>query len=187
MCKVISDALLYSCSQCRIAPDRPPASFLETCTEYRCSARKQHEHEYWSVLSCCRFACCRLLIGSNEKHMRILLATLFSFAAIVLWGFLVLEHSGCNSSLSIPGIYNTVEKDELRGPDKLLPKPDPPEEGWTEENPEPADEYEKASLNWAKLFQLSQDWNKHTKNILKTNKTTTRSKNDWNWWLRFAQ
>lgn len=60
---------------------------------------------------------------------------------------MVLEHSGCNSSLSIPGIYNTVEKDELRGPDKLLPKPDPPEEGWTEENPEPADEYEKASLN----------------------------------------
>jgi hypothetical protein len=39
-----------------------------------------------------------------------------------------------------------VEKDDLRGPDKLLPKPEPPEEGWTDENPEPADEYEKARL-----------------------------------------
>lgn len=55
----------------------------------------------------------RLLIGSNEKHMR---------------------------------IYNTVEKDDLRGPDKLLPKPEPPEEGWTDENPEPADEYEKGDV-----------------------------------------
>ena len=26
------------------------------------------------------------------------------------------------------------------------PKPEPPEEGWTDENPEPADEYEKARL-----------------------------------------
>ena len=39
-----------------------------------------------------------------------------------------------------------MEKDDLRGPDKLLPKPEPPEEGWTDENPEPADEYEKARL-----------------------------------------
>ena len=39
-----------------------------------------------------------------------------------------------------------MEKDDLRGPDKLLPKPEPPEEGWTDENPEPTDEYEKARL-----------------------------------------
>eukprot|EP00931_Biecheleriopsis_adriatica_P052316 TRINITY_DN3041_c0_g1_i3.p1 TRINITY_DN3041_c0_g1~~TRINITY_DN3041_c0_g1_i3.p1 ORF type:complete len:5045 (+),score=1273.98 TRINITY_DN3041_c0_g1_i3:2025-15137(+) len=56
-----------------------------------------------------------LLVGSEEKHVR---------------------------------IFDTVAGDALRGPDRLLPKPSPPVDeegnvGWTEENPEPEDEYEK--------------------------------------------
>ena len=99
-----------------------PTSSLSVASCLKSS--KHRKGSLWAATRSTSEACLEVVLGRTLLEDK-------SFGASKMWGCAVTQ-----------GIYNTTTRDELRGPKKLLPKPAEPEEGWTEENPEPEDEYE---------------------------------------------